>query len=240
MEWIKLQLHVIRSQEYVGCDPTQRATWLNLMAYCVDQENGGRIKNCVNWSDRKWMQLCGVLKTEVTECELFWFVGGDLLIFEYTKDEQKSVQRKRIGGRKGGKKSRKPKENTDKHTLSSASSIPVSTAVTDKTRLDKTILDETREREDPTIEDSRSHESIEMPWHMRQLENPWISQVKGKGAKIGDGNWQHWQTLIEDHTIEAVLQALVDMNGTEKWPEIIEKILHKNKDNQPTNKGFTF
>lgn len=109
MEYINIPLYVIRSNEYIGADPTQRATWLSLIAWSCDQENMGRIAGARSWGDRRWMQSCGVMASEVTEsCGLFRWDGDDLVISFYPADAQREIERKReiarANGRKGGRK----------------------------------------------------------------------------------------------------------------------------------------
>jgi len=109
MEYINIPLYVIRSNEYLGADPTQRATWLSLIAWSCDQENMGRIAGARSWGDRRWMQSCGVMASEVAEsCGLFRWDGDDLVISFYPADAQREIERKReiarANGRKGGRK----------------------------------------------------------------------------------------------------------------------------------------
>lgn len=109
MEYINIPLYVIRSNEYIGADPTQRATWLSLVAWSCDQENMGRIAGARTWGDRRWMQSCGVMASEVAEsCGLFHWDGDDLVISFYPADAQREIERKReiarANGRKGGRK----------------------------------------------------------------------------------------------------------------------------------------
>lgn len=109
MEYINIPLYVIRSNEYIGADPTQRATWLSLVAWSCDQENMGRIAGARSWGDRRWMQSCGVMASEVAEsCGLFRWDGDDLVISFYPADAQREIERKReiarANGRKGGRK----------------------------------------------------------------------------------------------------------------------------------------
>ena len=104
MNWLNLQTSVIRSPEYVGCDPIQRATWLNLMIYCAEQENGGVIPDCKCWKDRRWQQTCGVTKDEVgDQCELWSFDGENLNLWGYPTEKEVEIQRNRESGSKGGK-----------------------------------------------------------------------------------------------------------------------------------------
>ena len=104
MNWLNLQTSVIRSPEYVGCDPVQRATWLNLMIYCAEQENGGVIPSAASWKDRRWQQTCGVTKSEVEDkCELWSFDGDNLTLWGYPSEKEEEIQRNRESGHRGGK-----------------------------------------------------------------------------------------------------------------------------------------
>ena len=104
MNWLNLQTSVIRSPEYVGCDPIQRATWLNLMIYCAEQENGGVIPDCKSWKDRRWQQTCGVTKSEADDdCDLWSFDGENLILWGYPVEKQEEIQRNRESGHRGGK-----------------------------------------------------------------------------------------------------------------------------------------
>ncbi|MCM0686179.1 hypothetical protein [Akkermansia massiliensis] len=93
MEYINIPLYVIRSNEYIGADPTQRATWLSLVAWSCDQENMGRIAGARSWGDRRWMQSCGVTAAEVAKpCELFTWDGDDLIVFFYPENVHQKVE----------------------------------------------------------------------------------------------------------------------------------------------------
>ena len=104
MNWLNLQTSVIRTPEYVGSDPIQRANWLNLMIYCAEQENGGVIPDCKCWKDRRWQQTCGVTKSEADDqCELWSFDGDNLTLWGYPVEKQEEIQRNRESGHRGGK-----------------------------------------------------------------------------------------------------------------------------------------
>ena len=117
MEWLKLDLRTLRSPEYIGSEPTARATWLNLLAYCADEENGGRIVGCEEWKDRMWQQLAGVTHEEVRESsELFTWDGSDLIIWNYPSNTENLVKTRREAGRRGGAQSSEEanaKQNSD-------------------------------------------------------------------------------------------------------------------------------
>ena len=125
MNWLNLQTSVIRSPEYVGCDPVQRATWLNLMIYCAEQENGGVIPSAASWKDRRWQQTCGVTKSEVEDkCELWSFDGENLTLWGYPTEKEEEIQKMRESGARGGKKRA---ENAAKSKEKQDSSSPPST-----------------------------------------------------------------------------------------------------------------
>lgn len=114
MKWLNIEVAMLRSPEYVGSEPVARATWLNLLAYCADQENGGVIKGCKGWKDRQWQQTCGITRDEamlqgmlegVLEAMIWRWVGDDLHVWGYPKTSEAALKAKRKGGAKGGKAS---------------------------------------------------------------------------------------------------------------------------------------
>ena len=65
MNWINIETTTLDSEEFVGSEPINRATWLCLFRFCAGQENGGVIVGCKSWADRKWQQLARVTQPEV-------------------------------------------------------------------------------------------------------------------------------------------------------------------------------
>jgi hypothetical protein len=117
MNWINIETATLDSEEFVGSDPTERATWLCLLRFCAGQENGGVIKNCRDWPDRKWQQLARVMQAEIElESALWKWVGDDLHLWRYPTDKETEVQqrreRARTNGRTGGRPSKKPTSET--------------------------------------------------------------------------------------------------------------------------------
>lgn len=103
MNWLNIEIKTIRCPEYVGSEPVDRATWINLLAYCAEQENGGRIESCRDWKDRRWQQTCGVTREEVLhDCDLWRWESNDLIIWEYPVAKENEVKSKRNGGKNGG------------------------------------------------------------------------------------------------------------------------------------------
>ena len=108
MNWLNIHTDVLRSVEYLGAEPIERATWLSLLGWCATQENGGVISNATQWNDRKWQQICGITKKEVeTKSELYEFIGNDLFIHHYPLEAQTAVVAKREAGKKGGRPKKK-------------------------------------------------------------------------------------------------------------------------------------
>jgi hypothetical protein len=91
---IYIPISVIDSAEFSGAEPLDRATWLCLMRYCCQQENGGRILECVSWGDRRWQQCCKVTLAEVRrECDLWYWEEFNLVVAFYSMEKQETHQR---------------------------------------------------------------------------------------------------------------------------------------------------
>lgn len=115
MNWINIETKTLRSSEFIGAEPVERATWLCLLNYCCEQENGGVIEDCADWSDRKWQQICGITKAEAElEGELYAMLEGELKVSFYPASKEAEVQAKRKGGAKGGKASGRARGKTEK------------------------------------------------------------------------------------------------------------------------------
>lgn len=111
MNYLNIKTDSLKSEEFIGAEPIERATWIALLGWCASQENGGVIINCTDWSDRKWQQLCGVTKTEVeTQSELFAFEDGNLIVAFYPADQESEVIRKREIAKANGKRGGRPKK----------------------------------------------------------------------------------------------------------------------------------
>ncbi len=97
MNWINLQVSFVRAPEYVGSKPVERATWLNVLAYCIEHENGGRIAGGALWKDRQWQQAAGVTAREVRAAsKLITIEGDDVVVASYPIDKEREVRAKRI------------------------------------------------------------------------------------------------------------------------------------------------
>jgi hypothetical protein len=96
MNWLNLNITVLDSEEFLGAEPIQRATWLCLLRYCIGQENGGRIKGAKSWTDRKWQQVVRVTGEEAAaSCELWTWEGEDLVVAFYPNEKETEVRQKR-------------------------------------------------------------------------------------------------------------------------------------------------
>lgn len=115
MNYLNIDINdMLRSSEFIGSEPVERATWLCLMGWCAAQENGGVIESARDWSDRKWQQLCGITKEEATTaCDLYRFDGEDLVVSLYPVDKETEVKTKRETARDNGKKGGRPRKKTE-------------------------------------------------------------------------------------------------------------------------------
>lgn len=106
MNWLNLEIKTLRSTGYIGSAPIERATWINALAYCCEQENGGRIVGARSWKDRQWQQLCGVTAREIDRADkLMAWEGDDLVVSGYPHAKEAEVRSKREAGREGGQRS---------------------------------------------------------------------------------------------------------------------------------------
>lgn len=112
MNYLNLHTDILRSIEYLGSEPIERATWLNLIGWCCSQENGGIIVGAADWTDRKWQQLCGVTKEEATLVSELYRIDnqGCLRVKFYPSDKEAEVKAKRATARANGAKGGRPKK----------------------------------------------------------------------------------------------------------------------------------
>lgn len=111
MDWLNIHRSTLAAEQFLGCEPTQRATWLCLLAYCADQENGGRIEGASEWGDRKWQQIVRITHGEAHDkCDLWRWEDGVLIVWAYPVEKEAEVRRNRENG-KGGGRPPKPKGN---------------------------------------------------------------------------------------------------------------------------------
>jgi hypothetical protein len=104
MNWLNLEIKNITSHEFLGSEPIDRATWICLLRYCAQRENGGIIEGCGAWGDRKWMQLIGVTSAEVSkESQLWSWDGHSLTVWCYPTTQENKFKTNRVNGLKGGR-----------------------------------------------------------------------------------------------------------------------------------------
>lgn len=81
MRYTFIKAEDLTSAAFRGAEPVDRATWLCLLAWCYEHENGGRIVGARQWGDRRWQQTVAVTLAEAQrETEGLWEWDGDDLI----------------------------------------------------------------------------------------------------------------------------------------------------------------
>ena len=130
MKYLNIDLSTLRSPEYIGSAPTERGTWLSVLGYCADQENGGRIVGAMTWKDRQWQQVCGVTLREVrATTRLLLVEGDDVIVFDYPLFLEEEIRNRRASGRAGGQartqaKTQAARENGAKRNPSKSQAEP--------------------------------------------------------------------------------------------------------------------
>lgn len=122
MNYLPIDVDLLRSCEFLGCEPTDRSTWISLMGYCGHQENGGRIKDCGDWGDRKWQQVAGITLKEVNRtCDMWRWDGEDLELFGYPEKVEATLLSKRESAAAASRKrwaEHEPKPRKTRKTVS--------------------------------------------------------------------------------------------------------------------------
>ena len=113
MNWLNINLKMLRSREYIGSAPEERGTWLSVLGHSCDQENDGRIIGGASWKDRQWQQTCGVTLNEIRRAKRLLLIDGeDVVVFGYPSEKQAEVEAKREAGRSGGLSSGKSRASS--------------------------------------------------------------------------------------------------------------------------------
>ncbi len=100
MEWLNLHLaKQVRSPQAIGSSPAEFGTWVRLLAYCAEQENGGRVVGGAQWKDRQWQQACAITRREIQAADRLIRVDGDDVVANGYNLE---VEAKLRGNRRGG------------------------------------------------------------------------------------------------------------------------------------------
>jgi hypothetical protein len=96
MDYLNIHRSVLDSEEFLSASLTQRGAWLSVYRYCAGQENGGRIEGAKAWTDRAWLQICGVSLREIrSECRLWVWEGDALVLWFYNMQSEANTQRLR-------------------------------------------------------------------------------------------------------------------------------------------------
>lgn len=104
MNWLNIHTSTLRAPEFIGSGPIERATWLCVLGYSVEQENGGILRGAATWKDRQWQQTCGVTAREVKMAARLLIVDGeDIIVVFYPLEKEESVRHKREFASRGGK-----------------------------------------------------------------------------------------------------------------------------------------
>lgn len=114
MNWLNLRTTRLRDPAFIGSDPVARGTWLCVIGYCVELENGGRIAGARLWKDRQWQQACGVTLKEINRSKpLLAWDGDDLVVWEYPCEKEKEVAHKRETAKMNGQLGGRPRLNLE-------------------------------------------------------------------------------------------------------------------------------
>ena len=105
MRYAFIKAEDLTSAAFRGAEPVDRSTWLCLLAWCYEHENGGRIVGARQWGDRRWQQTVAVTLAEVQRStEGLWeWDGDDLLVPLYDAAYVEQVRADSRQGATGGR-----------------------------------------------------------------------------------------------------------------------------------------
>lgn len=106
MRFLNIEITVLKSAEFLGQEPVDRATWLCLQTYCTLMETGGVVTGCGQWGDRKWQQVVGITKEEAHRaCPLWQWEGDSIILWGYNHFEEERIKTLRSRASEAGKSS---------------------------------------------------------------------------------------------------------------------------------------
>lgn len=231
MKYINLDIDVLRSEAYLGAEPVERATWLNLMAWCASQENGGVVEGAKEWGERKWMQICGITKEEATLVSTLYQFNdnGDLVVNLYPTKQEATMKAKRevakTNGAKGGRPKKKPSSETKEKPTLETDNKPTSESVK-KSKVKKGKEKEEEGREHvalpPTLDDVINLAISFFP----KLDPDWVKST----ARSFHGHFEmeHWtmangRSLLPDKWKPRLQRWLEDNYRNEANPQKLER-----------------
>lgn len=106
MNWFNVSIGGLQKPAFTSATVAELGTWLRLGCYCAEQENGGHILNCKEWTDRQWLIAAGLERNDVQAPSQLWRwdkVGG-LYVNHYPEDQEREVKLKRKAGKDTAKR----------------------------------------------------------------------------------------------------------------------------------------
>lgn len=105
MDYLSLDMKDLFGMEFNSASDVEISTWLHLLRYCAQQENGGVIAGARNWSKRAFNGTISVPMDRVEEGSSLWsWEGNDLVVFAYPTALEAGLKNKRIKGKESAEK----------------------------------------------------------------------------------------------------------------------------------------
>jgi hypothetical protein len=93
--------------------PHELGTWLTLMMFCCQNENGGRIEGARTWTPKQW--YTNGLDPIDAESQLWTWDGNDLIVGYYPMKSERRAKASRSNGCKGGRPKKNLAQNLDQN-----------------------------------------------------------------------------------------------------------------------------
>ena len=198
MEWLNVHIPTfLKSPAYILSDPAGRGTWLSVLGYCCQQENGGVVADCSEWKTRTWEQLCGVTREEIDAAgHLLKWRGDSLEVVFYPMEKEEAVRIKRASGHDGAAK-RWGKVGT-----------PISTPNGSANTEGKENGKEREEKENGKPERAVAHVKMFVPPALEEVKTycferrntvdaaKWHAYYSSNGWKVGKNPMKDWKAAV--------------------------------------------
>jgi hypothetical protein len=221
MNWLNIHTDTLRSSEFLGAEPLERATWLALLGWCATQENSGVIGGAKEWTDRRWQQTCGVTKHEAeTTSDLYYFEGDSLVVNYYPVEKQAEVVAKREAGKRGGRP-RKPLQTQGEKPSGKPCGLGELNLEGELSKSEAETEGKGREGKEKGIEEDivGSEDPLELIWNnapKKARERSSRKQLKTEWGKIKD-----------KPSSDRLQDALNSWNKSQKWVDGFAEGIHR-------------
>jgi hypothetical protein len=229
MDYAKLQLVHTRSAAWRVATMTARGAAVSVLAYCADQENGGRIEGARAWERGVWREIMGVKASEIevaVACGLLAWEGNDLVCTLWDHKGFNALKVKRANGPHGAKGGPYGTLGAKYGPLGgrprAASGDEEPPQHNPPSEPPPSPVQSSPAQPSPERESARPREADRWPYEQGL---PWAQTLVRAGCKIGRNNWPRWKALADQHGADVLAGAAQGLPETERWDDRVAEAM---------------